>query len=98
MADKTATVSVRIQPEIKKQAEDILGELGVPVSVLIDSLYRQIIMTKSIPYSFAMPIPTRSEMSQQQFDEMMKTSLAQAKAGQGLDVDTAFSEINKRVL
>ncbi|MCM1463367.1 MAG: type II toxin-antitoxin system RelB/DinJ family antitoxin [Bacteroides sp.] len=98
MADKTATVSVRLQPEIKKQAEDILGELGIPVSVLIDSLYRQIVMTKSIPYSFAVPIPTRSEMSKQQFDEMMRTSLFQAKSGQGLDVDAAFSEINKRAL
>ena len=46
---KTATVTARIQPEIKQQAEEVLEQLGIPVSVLIDSLYRQIIMTNSIP-------------------------------------------------
>lgn len=50
MAGKTANVTARVQPEIKQKAEDILDRLGVPVSVLIDSLYRQIIMTNSIPY------------------------------------------------
>ncbi|MBR4036830.1 MAG: type II toxin-antitoxin system RelB/DinJ family antitoxin, partial [Oscillospiraceae bacterium] len=44
MASKTANVTARVQPEIKQQAEDILERLGIPVSVLIDSLYRQIIM------------------------------------------------------
>lgn len=39
MAGKTANVTARVQPEIKQKAEDILDRLGVPVSVLIDSLY-----------------------------------------------------------
>ena len=52
MAAKTANVTARVQPEIKQKAEAILDQLGIPVSVLIDSLYRQIIMTNSIPYSF----------------------------------------------
>ena len=49
MAGKTANVTARVQPEIKQKAEAILDQLGIPVSVLIDSLYRQIIMTNSIP-------------------------------------------------
>ena len=36
MATKTANVSVRVQPEIKAQAEEILAQLGIPVSVLIE--------------------------------------------------------------
>ena len=64
MAVKTATVTARVQPEIKQQAEEILEHLGIPVSVLIDSLYRQIIMTNSIPYSFRIPsLQTRDSMS-----------------------------------
>lgn len=55
MAGKTANVTARVQPEIKQKAEAILDQLGIPVSVLIDSLYRQIIMTNSIPYSFPDP-------------------------------------------
>ena len=45
MATKSANVTARVQPEIKQQAEAILEQLGLPVSVLIDTLYRQIIMT-----------------------------------------------------
>ena len=73
MAGKTANVTARVQPEIKQKAEDILDRLGVPVSVLIDSLYRQIIMTNSIPYSFSVPtLPARDAMSVEQFYDMMK--------------------------
>ena len=95
MASKTANVTARVQPEIKQQAEDILERLGIPVSVLIDSLYRQIIMTNSIPYSFSVPtIPTRDAMSTVQFNEMMEKGLKQAKAGQGMDLDDAFARIS----
>lgn len=64
MATKTANVTARVQPEIKQQAEEVLEKLGIPVSVLIDSLYRQIIMTNGIPYSFNIPaMPTRDSMT-----------------------------------
>lgn len=98
MAIKTANVTARIQPEIKQQAEAILDQLGIPVSVLIDTLYRQIIMTNSIPYSFSVPsLPTRDSMSAAQFDQMMEKGLNQAKAEQGMDLDAAFARISERI-
>ena len=42
MSAKTANVTARIQPEIKEQAEAILSQLGIPVSVFIDMAYRQV--------------------------------------------------------
>lgn len=98
MAGKTANVTARVQPEIKQKAEAILDQLGIPVSVLIDSLYRQIIMTNSIPYSFRIPSPpTRDGLSEEQFNQMMEKGLKQAKAGQGMDLDAAFAHINKSI-
>ncbi len=98
MATKTANVTARVHPEIKQQAEEVLEQLGIPVSVLIDSLYRQIIMTNSIPYSFSIPsIQTRDTMTDTQFNTMMAKGLEQAKAGQGMDIDDAFAEINKSI-
>ena len=77
MSTKTANVTARIQPEIKQQAEKVLEQLGIPVSVLIDSLYRQIIMTNSIPYSFSVPsLQTRDTMTAVQFDEIMSNGLS----------------------
>lgn len=98
MAMKTANVTARVHPEIKQQAEEVLEQLGIPVSVLIDSLYRQIIMTNSIPYSFSVPyLHTRDTMTDTQFNSMMAKGLEQAKAGQGVSVDDAFTEINKSI-
>ena len=92
MAGKTANVTARVQPEIKQKAEAILDQLGIPV------LYRQIIMTNSIPYSFRIPtLPTRDGLSEEQFDQMMEKGLKQAKVGQGMDLDAAFARISKSI-
>ena len=98
MAAKTANVTARVQPEIKQKAEAILDQLGIPVSVLIDSLYRQIIMTNSIPYAFRVPsLPTQDGLSAEQFNQMMEKGLNQAKAGQGMDLDSAFARISESI-
>ncbi|MBO5981619.1 MAG: type II toxin-antitoxin system RelB/DinJ family antitoxin, partial [Clostridia bacterium] len=95
MATKTANVTARVHPDIKQQAEEVLEQLGIPVSVLIDSLYRQIIMTKSIPYSFAVTtLQTRDTITDAQLNTMMAKGLSEAKADQGVSVDDAFVEIN----
>ncbi len=98
MASKTANVTARVLPEVKEQAERVLEQLGIPVSVLIDSLYRQIIMTNGIPYSLSVPaLPTRDAMTAAQFDAMMERGLEQARAGQGLTLDAAFQRINQSI-
>lgn len=96
MATKTANVTARIQPEIKEQAEAVLDKIGIPVSVLIDTLYRQIIMTGGIPYSLSVPkIKTLDMMSDGEFDEMLRESHKEAKAGTGYPVEEAFKKIRE---
>lgn len=88
----------RVQPEIKRQAETILEQIGLPVSVLIDTLYRQIIMTGGVPYSLAVPkIPTRDSLTDEQFNAMMEMGYQQAKNGQTVSVDEAFAAINEGI-
>lgn len=43
MAARTANVMARVEPDVKEQAENILDRLGVPASVVINALYKQII-------------------------------------------------------
>ena len=88
MATKSANVTARIQPEIKRQAEAVLDRIGLPVSVLIDTLYRQIIMTGGVPYSLTVPkLPTRDSLTDEQFNAMMGKGCNQAKSGEGMSVD-----------
>lgn len=98
MATKSANVTARVQPEIKRQAEAVLDKIGLPVSVLIDTLYRQIIMTGGVPYSLAVPkLPTRDSMTDAQFNTMMEKGCHQAKTGDGLSIDEAFAKIREGV-
>lgn len=96
MAAKSANVMARVEPEVKTQAENVMERLGLPVSVVINALYRQIIMNNGIPFSLSIPstLPVRDLMTKEQFDVMMGEGLKQAKAGQGMELDAAFDRIS----
>ncbi len=97
MPKKSATVSIRIDPEIKAKAEAILAELGLPVSVAIDTLYRQIIITGGLPYSMRVKGNASLEgMSKGEFDAMMMEGHLQAENSQTVPLDEAFAKINGR--
>lgn len=98
MAKKSANVTARVQPEIKQQAEAVLDKIGLPVSVLIDTLYRQIIMTGGVPYSLTIPkLPTRDSLTDEQFNAMMEKGHNQAKSREGLPIDEAFAKIREGI-
>ena len=98
MATKTANVTARVQPEIKEKAEAVLEQIGIPVSVLIDTLYRQIIMTGGVPYSLSVPkLRTLDDMSAEQFDAMMQKGYDEARSGVGIPVDEAFKAIREEI-
>ena len=98
MANKSANVTARVRPEIKQQAEAVLEKIGLPVSVLIDTLYRQIIMTGGVPYSLTVPkLAAREDLTDEQFDRMMEKGYSQARSGDGLPADEAFSKLREGI-
>ena len=95
-AIKTANVNARIDLNVKTQAEAILARIGLPRSVAIDAFYRQIILHGGIPFSLTIPeskLAARDEMSVSDFNHMMATGIAQAKADDAFDLDEVFSEL-----
>ncbi|MDD3269129.1 MAG: type II toxin-antitoxin system RelB/DinJ family antitoxin [Syntrophomonadaceae bacterium] len=99
MAAKTANVLARVEPEVKAQAESIMAQLGVPASVVINMLYKQIVMTKGIPFPLSVPnVPVaRDEMDRAAFDAMMQRGLDEAKADRSRPVAEAFSELKREI-
>ena len=95
-AVKTANVNARIDVNIKTQAEAILTRIGLPRSVAIDAFYRQIIMHGGIPFSLTIPeskLSAYDQMSLAEFNQMMATGLAQAKADDSFDLVEVFDEL-----
>ena len=99
MATKSANVLARVEPEVKEQAESIMSKLGVPASVVINMLYKQIIMTKSIPFSLSLPKEpvTLDSMNTAEFSAMMETGLSQAKADESRTVADVFADLRREL-
>ncbi|MCD8201717.1 MAG: type II toxin-antitoxin system RelB/DinJ family antitoxin [Clostridia bacterium] len=94
MSNKAATISVRIDPEIKKEAEGILEELGLSMSVAIDTFCRQIVLTKGLPYKVSLPtLPSLDEITKEEFDETMAKSHQEILDGKGIELSEAFNQI-----
>ena len=99
MATKTANVVARVAPDVKTQAEAIMDQLGIPASVVINSLYKQIIMTKSIPFSLSIPREPFAidEMDSQTFNAMMEEGYRQALNGEAKSISEVFEKIRKKL-
>ncbi len=82
---KDATVSARVEYDVKTEAEDILQKLGVPVSVVINSLYRQIIYKHGVPFSLIIPSEpkTLDSLTKEELDAKLQHSYDQSLAGEG---------------
>ena len=99
MAVKTANVLARVEPDVKQQAEEIMQRLGIPVSVVINMLYKQIIMKQGIPFSLSLSgaPATLDEMDAQTFNSIMDNGLKQAKEGKSLEAQAVFDSIRKEL-
>ena len=99
MASKTANVMARVEPQVKEQAEEIMNMLGIPVSVVINTLYKQIIMTHSIPFPLSVPkVPVaRDELDDATFSAMMERGLREAKADQSRLASDVFADSKREI-
>lgn len=99
MATKTANVMARVEPSVKEQAEAIMEMLGIPASVVINTLYKQIIMTRSIPFSLAVPaVPVaRDEMDEAAFHAMMARGMNEAKADKSRAASGVFADLRREM-
>lgn len=98
MAVKNANVTARVEPEIKEQAEAIFASLGVPVSTVINMLYRQTIRMRGIPFSVRLPVErprARDEMTDEELDAMLAQAIEDVKAGRTQPAEKVFGEIRK---
>lgn len=49
--EKSATLNLRINPTLKRDAESVLSRLGIPMSVAVDMFLNQVVLSGGIPFS-----------------------------------------------
>ena len=97
--EKTATLNLRINPEVKKSAESVLSQLGVPMATAIDMFLKQVSLTGSIPFAITLPkVPdsvNTDKINVSQIRKMIDEGLKEINSGKTRPAREAFSEHRK---
>lgn len=81
--EKTATLNLRVNPDVKEKAESVLEQLGIPMSTAINMYLNQISLVGGIPFSVVLPKAAPSVNA-----DVMTTEEIHAKLEKGyLDVE-----------
>ena len=78
--EKNATLNLRVNPEVKQNAEAVLAKLGISMSTAIDIYLRQISMVEGIPFPVTVKQAPDSVNA-----EMMTTEQIRGKIQRGID-------------
>ena len=97
--EKTMTLNLRVNPTVKKEAEDVLRQLGIPMATAIDMYLRQISLTGGIPFNVALPKAPESINADNMSAETLRRELAlgyeDMKAGRTQDAAEAFRKFRE---
>ena len=52
---KTEMIRARVEPELKRQAEELFSQLGLSATEAITLFYKQVTLHRGLPFSVRMP-------------------------------------------
>ena len=97
--EKSTTLNLRVNPELKADAEKILKRLGIPMSTAVDMYLNQIVLVGGIPFSVVIPNPPvdvdMTHMTESQIHAKLQRGYDDYKEGNTEDAAVAFSELRK---
>lgn len=88
-----ANVNVRIDPDIKKEAEEIFKEIGITPSAAINMFYHQVINHNGIPFELKGCIPNKKTIKAIKEVERMEKHPRRGKSYK--DVDSLMNDLLK---
>ena len=98
---KSATLNLRVDPEVKQSAESVLSQLGLSMSTAVDMFLRQVALTGGIPFRVALPEAPRTvdvgAMTDSQLVDALSRGLQEAEEGGGVEASAAFSRIREEL-
>ena len=97
--EKNATLNLRVNPDVKRRAEEVLSVLGIPMSTAIDMYLKQIGLTGGIPFPVTIPrVPAEIDMDQMstgQSRSKLDAGYEEAISGKTVDATEAFDRFRK---
>ena len=97
--EKSATLNLRINPTLKKDAESVLSRLGIPMSIAVDMFLNQVVLSGGIPFSVTLPKAPAgvdaSSMSEAEIHAKIMKGYDSYKNGRSLSASDAFNEFRE---
>ena len=96
---KTENIYIRIEPKIKEQAEEVLNELGIPMSNAVGMFLHQVVLNKGLPFQVKLPETEKplclSTMSEQDLDEIIQQGIQEYMDGKVITAEQLKQQMKK---
>ena len=97
---RTSNIYVRVEPDIKIQAEKILEKLGIPMSNAVSIFLRQVIMQNGLPFEVKIPENKPlilSNLTKDEFNKEMLKAHKDFKDGRTYSFEEVEKELEKEL-
>ena len=98
--EKTTTLNLRVNPTVKQRAEEILSQLGMPMSTAIDIYLKQISMTGGIPFALSLPsvpeVINADSMTSEELRMKLQKGYDDIEAGNVQSAAEAFAKFREK--
>ena len=95
-ATRTANIYTRVDPDTKEQAEQILTQLGIPMSNAIGMFLKQVVIQRGMPFEMKLPAARPAAigaMTREQFDAEMQLGMDDVRAGRVIPAEDVEAEM-----
>lgn len=95
MAGNTTNVTIRMDAEIKAQADALFNQLGMSLTTAINIFVRQALREERIPFPItATPRPKAlDEMTKEELDAILLNAIAECERGESYSLEEVFDEL-----
>ena len=97
---KSSNLYVRVEPDIKENAEMILTQLGIPMSNAVGIFLKQIILHRGLPFDVTLPASQPLDISlltEAELHTELEKGYSDIKTGNVLPAKEAFSSLRNEL-
>ncbi len=95
---KTSNVFARVEPGVKEQAEQVLNELGIPMSNAVNMFLKQVVLQRGIPFEVKLPENrpiALGTLTQEEFDAEIEKGMADIENGRVYSAEEVEVEMKR---
>ena len=99
MVTKSTSVLVRLEPQVKEDAEAVFEQMGLSMSTAINIFLKQVIRTNKIPFEISAGKSPKAveDMGPDELNAGLEESLEQMRAGKVVSLEEAMDVIRRRL-